>query len=241
MVAQSKKLTIVHLYPKEMNIYGDNGNVLVLQKRLEWRGIKADVKNIEVGEDLPKDTDIIVSGGGQDKGQLRVADDLTSKKGTLHALANDGVAMLVICGTYQLFGHRFLTAKDGEVPGIGIFDAETLAGSKRLIGNITIDTPYGELVGYENHSGNTFLYNNQDSFGTVLSGMGNNEADNTEGAKTHNVFGTYLHGPLLPKNPAFADELLRLALDRKYGLSELVPLDDTLALDAARVAKTRPR
>lgn len=240
MVAK-KSITLVHLYPKEMNIYGDNGNVLVVQKRLEQRGVDVKVLAVEIGDELPQDTDIIISGGGQDTGQVKVAEDLQRRKEILQAMAKDGVTMLVICGTYQLFGHRFLAGDGVEIPGISIFDAETIAGNKRLIGNITIKTPYGELVGYENHSGNTVLYNDQQPFGEVLAGMGNNESDSSEGAQIYNVFGTYLHGPLLPKNPQFADEIITRALQRKYGEADLTPLNDELALTAARIAKTRPR
>lgn len=237
-----KKLKLVHLYPKEMNIYGDNGNVLVLQKRLEWRGVGADVVYVGVGETIPEDADIIVSGGGQDTGQISVAKDLMAKGENLKAMSKDGVVMLVICGTYQLFGHRFLTAQDGEIKGIGIFDAETIAGQTRLIGNIVIDTSFGELVGYENHSGNTFLLNEQQRLGTVVTGKGNNDNDGSEGAQVNNTFGTYLHGPLLPKNPVFADELLKRALERKYGDDGVLgELPDSIAQQAFEVAKSRPR
>lgn len=236
-----RSLKIVHLYPKEMNIYGDNGNTLVLQKRLEWRGIGAQVVHIGVGDELPKDVDIIVSGGGQDKGQIIVENDLHARADALKSLANDGVTMLLICGTYQLFGHRFITQKEEIIKGIGVLDIETRGGPRRLIGNITTSTEYGELVGYENHSGLTYIGSDSKMFGSVISGAGNNGEDKTEGAVSQNVFGTYLHGPVLPKNPRFADALLSLALNRKFGTQELSPLDDGLENTAHSVAVTRPR
>ena len=238
---QDRSIEIVHLYPKDMNIYGDTGNVQVLKMRLKWRGIGAKVTMVETGQPIPQSADIIVAGGGQDKGQILVQDDLQSKRIDLNAMAKDGVVMFVVCGTYQLFGHRFITHLDESILGIGVFDAETIAGQTRHIGNILIKTPYGELIGYENHSGNTMLANGQKPLGTVISGIGNNDKDKTEGAIVHNVFGTYLHGPLLPKNPALADELLRRALVRKYGDAMLDGLDDSMAEKAAEIAKSRPR
>lgn len=237
----SRQIHIVHLYPKEMNIYGDNGNVIVLTQRSRWHGLEVKVSKIGVGEALPIDTDIIVSGGGQDTGQLKIADDLQVKKSSVLSMAKDGVVMLVVCGTYQLFGHRFTTYRRDSIPGIGLFDLETEAGEERLIGNILIKTHYGEVIGYENHSGLTTLGKNQSSFGKVIRGAGNNGKDGTEGAIKDNVFGTYLHGPLLPKNPKVADELIRRALVRKYGDAMLTQINDTIALKAAVIAKNRPR
>jgi hypothetical protein len=148
--------------------------------------------------------------------------------------------MLTICGSYQLFGKRFVTLEGEEIPGIGIFDAETIGSTERMIGNIVIKTTFGELVGFENHSGKTHLQSGTDAFGRVSRGFGNNGEDKTEGAQVHNVFGTYLHGPILPKNPAFADHLLLLALKRQ-GIDKLEPLDDSLELNAAADAKRRPQ
>jgi CobQ-like glutamine amidotransferase family enzyme len=236
-----KKLKIVHLYPVEMNIYGDNGNALVLKKRLEWRGIEADVVGVEVGEDIPQDTDIIVSGGGQDTGQAKVETDLQERKTQIQSMANDGVVMLLICGTYQLFGHRFVTNKNTVIKGISVLDVETYGGEERLIGNIVTQSDFGNLVGYENHSGLTYLGAGSTALGRVLSGAGNNGKDLSEGAVTKNVFGTYLHGPILPKNPAFADEILARALDRKYGMDNLKSLDDSIEALAKQVASSRNR
>lgn len=236
-------IKIAHLYPKEMNIYGDTGNVLVLARRLEWRGIGVEVVQVGLGEKLPDDTDIIVSGGGQDKGQLDVEADLQVKKAQLRSMADAGVTMLLICGTYQLFGHRFVTSKSNEIKGVGILDIETFAGEQRLIGNVSIETDYGTLTGYENHSGETFLNKQGDvePLGLVVLGEGNNTTDKSEGAVRKNVFGTYMHGPLLPKNPAFADELLSRAMNLKYGKAELTQLEDKLERAAHKTALNRPR
>lgn len=237
----SRQIHIVHLYPKEMNIYGDTGNVLVVAQRTKWHGVAVKVSKIGVDQKLPIDADIIISGGGQDTGQLKIAEDLQVKKQDLLTMAKDGVVMLVVCGTYQLFGHRFTTHKRDSIPGIGLFDMETIAGEERLIGNIVTKTHFGEVVGYENHSGLTTLGKAQTPFGKVIRGGGNNGQDGGEGAIKDNVFGTYLHGPLLPKNPKVADELIRRALVRKYGDAMLSQIDDAIALKAAEIAKSRPR
>lgn len=239
MVKQT--ITICHLYHQNMNIYGDTGNVHTLAYRLRMRGFTPRIVKCEVGEQLPKEVDIIVAGGGQDSGQLVVEKDLQHRQKELKAMANDGVVMLTICGTYQLFGHRFVTADQKVIQGISIFDLETQGSEERLIGNIVIKSAYGELVGFENHSGKTFLAGTQQSLGRVLKGAGNNGQDGEEGAVHKNAFGTYIHGPILPKNPVFADELLKRALARKYGVVELAPLLDREELAAAKIAKSRPR
>jgi lipid II isoglutaminyl synthase (glutamine-hydrolysing) len=234
-------LHIVHLYPKEMNIYGDTGNTLILKRRLEWRGIDARVSLIGVGDKVPADVDIILGGGGQDAGQDKIQADLQDKADILHKLAQDGVAMMMVCGMYQLFGRSFKTSDDLIIKGIGILPVETAAGPTRFIGNTLYETAFGELVGYENHSGVTVLDDNSLAFGTVIKGAGNNAEDKTEGCRVGNVFGTYSHGPVLSKNPILADELIGLAMQRKYQLDALVPLDDTLEKSAYRFAKQRPR
>lgn len=237
-----KKLVIAHLYPAEMNIYGDRGNVIALQKRLAWRKIGSEVIVIEPGVKFDfKRADIIFGGGGQDRGQNVVAADLQARKANLHAAAKDGVVMLTICGTYQLFGHGFKT-KDGElIPGISLFKMQTVGSDVRMIGNLVIKTQFGELVGFENHSGQTELEETQEAFGSVSKGFGNNDHSKLEGAVFNNVFGSYMHGPLLPKNPEFADELIKRALLRKFGSAELAALDDSIEHQAARVAMTRPQ
>jgi CobQ-like glutamine amidotransferase family enzyme len=228
-----RSIKIVHLYAEEMNIYGDNGNALVLKRRLEWRGYRPELVRIGAGEKLPADTDIILGGGGQDSGQARVEDDLRRKHKTLHRMGEDGVAMLMICGLYQLFGHYFLTATGETLPGIGYFDAHTKAGEGRLIGNMAVESPFGTLVGYENHSGRTYLGAHQDPLGRTRSGQGNNGEDGQEGAVRIHTVGSYLHGPVLAKSPGLADTLLHWAIERRYGRTQLEQLDDTLECAAA--------
>ncbi|NCU30178.1 glutamine amidotransferase [Candidatus Saccharibacteria bacterium] len=237
----NKQLNIVHLYPKEMNIYGDTGNRLILQKRLLWRNIDTSLHLVGIGDSIPADTDIIIGGGGQDAGQDVVQKDLKLKAPVLQSMAQDGVVMLMICGLYQLFGRRFITGQGNEIQGIGLLPLETIAGDTRLIGNTLYQTLWGEVVGYENHSGKTTLDDASMAFGTVLRGAGNNGEDKTEGCVLHNVFGTYSHGPVLSKNPKLADELLLRALARKYSMNNLQPLNDTLEQAAALTAKNRPR
>lgn len=247
----SRTLTIVMLYPAEMNIYGDHGNLEFLTRRAELYGFTVNVIAYEPGDTFPDDADIILGGGGQDSGQTKITDDLVKLAPTLHKLAKNGVPMLVICGLYQLFGHYFLTAESVKISGIGLFDAYTSAGDTRLIGNIVTDWGEYELVGYENHSGLTYLNDGQTALASVVKGAGNNGQDATEGARIYNVFGSYLHGPLLPKNPQFADELLRLAVLHKYGDKVLRAADatsekmlgrlDDLAEKAREIAITRPR
>lgn len=230
-------IKIVHLYPKEMNIYGDTGNRLVLEKRLQWRGIPYEVCLVCIGDPLPHNASIIIGGGGQDAGQQLVEADLKSKAVTLRSMAENGVVMLMICGMYQLLGDAFITSANVTIKGAGVLPMFTQAGDKRFIGNTITETSFGNLVGYENHSGRTYLENKALALGRVRKGAGNNGEDKTEGARLHNVFGSYLHGPVLSKNPLFADELLRMAL----GSSPLGPLDDKLELQAHKVAFKRPR
>lgn len=235
-------LTIAHLYPYEMNIYGDTGNVIALRRRLEWRGLEARVDLVPVGAgyDLAG-ADVVFGGGGQDRSQLEVADDLQRRRDAVHEAVGAGTVFLTICGTYQLFGRRFLTQDGQEIPGIGVFAMDTIGGRRRMIGNVVAATPWGDLVGFENHSGRTLLDPGQAALGRVVKGFGNNESRREEGAVTANCFGTYLHGSLLPKNPAFADELLLRALRRRHGSGfELTPLDDSLEGQAARAASRRP-
>lgn len=224
------KLTIVHLYPNEMNIYGDRGNVLTLSKRLQWRDIDHEVVEVGLGDDYDfTKADIIFAGGGQDKGQMVVAEDLASKADSLREAASSGVVMLTVCGMYQLFGHGFTPVDGKHIKGIGIFDAETIGGHQRMIGNVVVDTAWGQLVGFENHSGITTLGANQPTLGNVRMGNGNDGDSGEEGAVTQNVYGTYLHGSLLPKNPEFADHLLLTAARRRFGEDYMLPpLDDDL-------------
>ncbi len=237
-----KPVRIAHLYPAEMNIYGDRGNIITLVKRLAWRGWHPNVDEVGVGDKYDfKSADIIFGGGGQDRGQSLIAKDLQSRAQDLQAAAADGVVMLTICGTYQLFGHGFLTKDQKMIPGIGLFGAQTRGSDVRMIGNLVVQSEFGELVGFENHSGQTILEPDQQPLGRVIKGYGNNDQSGFEGAAMNNVFGCYLHGPVLPKNPQFADGLILRALHRRYDVKELKPLDNELELRAAAVAKTRPR
>lgn len=237
----TKPIKIVHIYPKEMNIYGDNGNILVLLKRLSWRGINDAIVNVGVGDNIPTDSDIIIGGGGQDAGQTIIADDLKTKLNTLKSMANNGVPMLMICGMYQMFGHYFMTQQEEKLPGIALLDIYTVAQKGRLIGNISTDTKWGKVIGYENHSGRTYLNANTKAFGYSKKGQGNNGKDHTEGAVYKNVFGTYLHGPILAKSVEFTDYLLRLAICNAGLNIELESLDNDLEFQTAKVAQNRPK
>lgn len=238
---KNRELVIVHLYPHEMNIYGDWGNVLTIKRRAQWHGLKPTVVAHHPGKPFPKKADIIIGGGGQDSGQDVVKDDLLVIGDTLHKLADEEVPMLMVCGLYQLFGRFFKTQEGLEIPGISLFRAETHAGPKRLIGNTLTDTPFGEMIGYENHSGLTVLDDDQPALGRVIKGAGNNGSDSTEGAIYKCVFGTYLHGSLLPKNPVFADALIEAATLKRYGSFEAAIIDDSFATHARAHAKRRPR
>lgn len=237
------KLTIVHLYPQEMNIYGDRGNVITLLKRCEWRGIETELVNVGPGDkfDFTK-ADIVFGGGGQDSGQLLVRDDLLKREKNIRQAADDGVAMLMVCGLYQLFGRGFTTIEGHEIPGINVFAARTRGSDHRMIGNIIVDSPHGQLVGFENHSGETILEAGQKPLGKVTKGYGNNYSGVHEGAITNNAYGTYLHGPVLPKNPALADALILAALQRRYGAkTKLKNLDNQLEHKASELASQRPQ
>ncbi len=237
----SQTVHVVHLYGSEMNIYGDNGNVQVLHRRMQWRGLAVEVSRVGVGEPIPTDTHLVVGGGGQDAGQAVITDDLAAKAPTLRAMADDGVPMLFICGTYQMMGHYFDPFDAPRLPGAGVLDVHTEAGPTRLIGNVVSTGDFGRLVGYENHSGLTYLGPGAQPLGTTQPGFGNNGADGTEGARRDNVIGTYLHGPVLAKSPALADHLLAAALACAGTRPALDPLDDRLARAAAEVAGNRPR
>lgn len=237
-----KSITLLHLYARDMNIYGDLGNILVIKRRLEWHGYQANVISYNPGDTFPTDIDIIIGGGGQDSGQDKIMKDLLAIGPQLKQLADNNVPMLMICGLYQLFG-KFFKTKDGHIiSGIDLFDAQTYAGPERLIGNTIIETSeFGAVIGYENHSGQTFLTGDTPAFGTVRQGAGNNNKDGLEGARYKNVIGTYLHGPLLPKNPELADWLIEKAVTRKYGEFTPTIIDDHFALEARKIAAKRPR
>ncbi len=236
-----KPLTLVHLYPEQMNIYGDWGNVLTLIQRAKWHGYNLRVVAHHPGKPFPKEVDIVIGGGGQDSGQGVIQNDLLSIGDELKRCADSHVPMLVICGLYQLFGHFFQTADGQRLRGIGLFDIETYGGDKRMIGNIVTATAFGEMVGYENHSGMTILGNDQKPLGRVVKGDGNNGKDRTEGAIYKHVYGSYLHGSLLPKNPVFADALIERAVLHRYASFEPTVIDDRFADEARRIAAHRPR
>lgn len=233
------RINVVHIYPREMSIYGDLGNTRCLASRLRWHGYEPVVHQHHPGSPFPEDAHLVVGGGGQDSGQVRVEDDLARNAQTLQALAEDGAPMLMICGMYQLFGKAFITVEGKRLPGLGILDVTTQGNAKRMIGPVVLQTRFGDVVGYENHSGSTVLGQGQQPFGTVRHGSGNNGADGTEGAVTGAVFGSYLHGPILPANPALADALIALAVQRALGQPfEPGTVDDALA-DQARTRQVR--
>ena len=235
------EVVIAHLFPRRMNIYGDTGNVITLSRRLEWRSIPHRVDLVPVGADYDLlNADVVVGGGGEDTSQIEVARDVVERSENLHAAVDAGVAFLVVCGTYQLFGRRFIAADGSELPGIGVFDAETVSGEGRMIGNVIVESDFGRLVGFENHGGRTMLRAGQAALGKIVKGNGNNDTTDEEGAVTNNCFGTYLHGSVLPKNPRFADELLTRGMARRHGQVTLEPLDDVVEMAAAHSAAGRP-
>ena len=231
MREQNLKISIAHLYPKLLNLYGDIGNVITLKKRCEWRGIEVEFDEIEIGDSII-DHDLYFIGGGQDKQQQDVARELCKNKENLLTQRDNGSVFLGICGGYQLLGHYYQPFDGEKLKGISLLDAYTVAGKKRFIGNVTAKTDLvtpETLVGFENHSGLTYLQGDTKPLAVVTTGNGNNGKDKTEGAYFKNVFGTYLHGSFLPKNPHFADFLIELALEKRYGEKiKLSKLDDTI-------------
>lgn len=236
------RLTILQLYPNELNVYGDNGNLLCLTKRLKWRGIDYRVVKHNVGDQLTTKPDIILGGGGQDSNQARISADFATITPQLQKWVEAGVPTLLICGSYQLFGQYFATESGQQIPGAGILPLFTKAGKRRLIGNVVLSSPqFGRIVGYENHSGQTFLSPELRPLGRVLQGDGNNLRDGHEGVIYHNLIGSYCHGPILPKNPRLADFLISQALKNRGQHGRLWPLDDCLELQAAEQTANRPR
>ncbi|MEK7616587.1 MAG: glutamine amidotransferase [Patescibacteria group bacterium] len=241
-----KLLTIGYLYGDLMNIYGDTGNIIALKKRAEWRGIEVRVQNISLGNRIPTRQvgtriDLFFFGGGQDQQQELVARDLAKGKGkVIKKEVERGVPLLAICGGYQLLGDYYKPHKGPKLPGVGLFPAYTVASFDRMIGNIVIETQFGKLVGFENHSGKTYLKKGAIPLGMVLKGFGNNGKDKTEGCIYKNAIGCYMHGSLLPKNPQLADWLIKKALEVKYGKEiNLDPLDDILESQAHQAAVRR--
>lgn len=236
------KLSIVQLYPRDMNIYGDWGNVLTVMRRAEWHGYEPVLHEYNPGDAFPQDVDIVMGGGGQDAGQDKIQADLLKIAPRLHELVQDDTPMLVICGLYQMFGNFFRTKDGHEIKGVGIFNLETHGGPERMIGNIvTESSEFGQIIGYENHSGQTFLAEGVQPLGKISKGAGNNGKDEFEGARVRNVVGSYMHGSLLPKNPAIADWLIEKAATKRYGDFTPTVIEDRFALEARRIALTRPR
>jgi lipid II isoglutaminyl synthase (glutamine-hydrolysing) len=237
------EVRVLALYPEQMNIYADRGNIIFLQRRAEWRGIPFRYTGSGPGEGFDAaEHDLIYIGGGQDRDQVLVAEDmlLTKREAILDAV-EDGAALLAVCGGYQLLGHRYELGSE-SIPGLGIADLETVrVPGPRLIGNVDIEVDLGNgsrvLAGFENHGGRTHLGPGAVPLGRVLHGHGNNGRDGQEGVKRLNLIGTYLHGPLLPKNAWLADHLIALAIERRTGtMPQLEPLPDALETAAHAAA-----
>jgi len=234
----TQTFTVGWLYPDLMNIYGDRGNILTLLKRAEWRGLQASVLELGRGaSDRMDNVDVFFFGGGQDREQALIYDDLREfKQDSLQRTVASGAQILAVCGGYQLLGHYYQTADGERYDGIGLIDVKTEAGKKRFIGDVVVQTQIegltpGTLVGFENHSGRTFLGPAAKPLGKVIQGKGNNGSDRTEGCVQGGIIGTYLHGSLLPKNPHLADHLIAAALRRRGG-GALSQLDDSAELAA---------
>lgn len=238
------ELKICHLFPDILNLYGDRGNVICMRNRLNWRGIDVSVEGVSIGQKLrASDYDLFFIGGGQDFEQEVLLSDLKGEKtAEIKAAVNDGKTFLAICGGYQMLGSYYKTWDGQQCDFIGALDLYTIGHKDRMIGNymFTCDELGGQtVVGFENHSGKTYLGSGLRPIGKVLAGSGNNGEDGMEGARYNNVFCTYSHGCLLPKNPVLADHLLKTALEHKYGSVELSPLDDTIELNAHRYMENR--
>ncbi len=247
-----QSLTIYHMYPDAMNLYGDLGNVVTLRRRMLERGISVDIVNVGRGvkADFSK-ADIVFLGGGQDRGQKIIADDLAKRGPAIKREVERGLVCLTICGGFQLFGKYFKTKEGEMLPGISVFDAYTVGSDKRCIGNVVLDieaeakkwkSTLNTLVGFENHSGLTYLEGKTRPLGKVKIGYGNTGDRKYEGAVYNNCYGTYLHGPVLPKNPHFADHLIQMAINRKYGSwARMKQIDDRIELAAHKAAVLRAK
>lgn len=231
-------MRIAALYPELLNIYADRGNLLLLQRRCAWRGIGFELTSATLGDQLDPDAhDLLYLGGGQDRDQRLCAEDLvTVKRDAVHAHAARGGAVLAVCGGYQLLGHHYTLEPGEHLPGVGLLDVHTERGPDRLIGNVAIEVDGRTMAGFENHGGRTILAPGQEPLGRVLAGHGNTGSSGFEGARSGNVIGTYLHGPLLPKNAWFADWLIATAIG--VDVAALTPLDDRLE-DAAHAGARR--
>ncbi len=217
------EIRVVVLYPEIMDVYADRGNLTALRARCRERGVVVNVSNVGLEDPLPAEADLVLIGGGQDAEQRRIAPDLLARRNELRRWVDAGAGVLAVCGGFQLFGHAYRTAEGEEIPGIGIFDVTTVApppGWERCIGDVLAESQLeglGEVVGFENHGGRTYLGPSAAAFALVQVGHGNNGADGTEGAVYREAIGTYLHGPVLPKNPALTDRLIDAAVRHRYG------------------------
>ena len=221
---------ICHLYPDIMNLYGDAGNLICIEKRLNWRGIECSVTAVGLGEKPDfKDFDLVFIGSGREEEQRIVAADLCEKKAEgLKKAAEEGLCILAIGGGMELIGNYIDLSDGSRIEGAGVLDMHSIVGKERHTGNYMFTTDFGDVVAFENHSGYTYLGDGVQPLGRIVHGRGNNGQDGTEGLRYKNVFGSYGHGPLLPKNPELCDFILKTALERKYGKAELCPLDDSM-------------
>jgi CobQ-like glutamine amidotransferase family enzyme len=244
------KIVVGHLYPDYLNIYADRGNIAVLSRRAAWRGHELEVRSVSIGEPVqPGEHDLLYVGGGQDREQALVAQDLVTKADGVRESVSEGAALLAVCGGYQLLGRSYRDFHGVDLPGIGLFPFDTVAGDRRMIGDVLLECELEPgvrrtLAGFENHAGRTRLDSGAQPLGRVLAGFGNDGESGSEGCRVGRALGTYLHGPLLPRNPWLADWLLAQALAHRYGeASALEPLADDLEAEAhavsARRAETR--
>jgi CobQ-like glutamine amidotransferase family enzyme len=238
------RIRVGHLYPDYLNIYADRGNIAVLSERARARGHELDVRAIGMRDSVPVgDVDLFYVGGGQDREQALVAHDLAGKAPALRAAVESGAAVLAVCGGYQLLGRYYRDVAGQEQPGIGLLPLHTVADERRMIGDVLLDCDWAgqTLAGFENHAGRTILDEGAEPLGRVVSGFGNDGASGYEGARYKRAYGTYLHGPLLPRNPWFADHMLSEALAHAGGPTELAPLPDELERQAHMVSAARAR
>jgi lipid II isoglutaminyl synthase (glutamine-hydrolysing) len=241
------RIRVGHLYPDYLNIYADRGNIAVLARRAALRGHELDVTGISVGEDVrPGEHDLFYVGGGQDREQALVAPDLVEKGPALAEAVERGAALLAVCGGYQLLGRGYHGHQGGFMPGTGLFPHETVAGERRMIGDVLLECEWAggrTLAGFENHAGRTRLDPGAEPLGRVVAGFGNDGESGHEGVRVGRAVGTYLHGPLLPRNPWLADWLLAQALAHASGGEppELDPLPDRLEAEAHAVSAQRAR
>jgi CobQ-like glutamine amidotransferase family enzyme len=241
-------LRVGHLYPDYLNIYADRGNIAVFARRAAWRGLALEVEAVGVGDELqPGAHDLLYVGGGQDREQALIAPDLAAKGEAVKAAVADGAALLAVCGGYQLLGRFYRDRGGAELPGIGLFPHHTVAGERRMIGDVLLECKLepGErrtLAGFENHAGRTYLDPEAEPLGRVVAGCGNDGESGYEGCRVGRAIGTYLHGPLLPRNPWLADWLLAQAVAHKTGEAQLFkPLGDQLEEEAHTFSARRAR